>query len=70
MGFAPKETAVGDHIGILCGGKTPYVFRAATFHYTLLGDAFLHRAMHGEVIDVELASKDPLEPLYHWIQLR
>ncbi|PMD14751.1 hypothetical protein NA56DRAFT_754598 [Hyaloscypha hepaticicola] len=68
MGFAPKEAAIGDRICILCGGKTPYVFRPGSPQNILLGDAFVFGAMNGEVIDFGLAHRDPLESLYYWIR--
>ena len=70
MGFAPKETAVGDSICILCGGNTPYIFRPGSPHNTLLGDSYIYGTMNGQVLDFKLARRDPLQSPYYWIRFR
>lgn len=57
IGFGPEMSERGDVVFILPGGKVPYVLRrvevsvTGTPRFQLLGDAFIHGAMAGEMID-------------------
>lgn len=59
VGLAPSLTAVGDLICVLHGCHAPVILRAAenSVHHTLIGDAYVHGLMDGEVL--QLAEKLP-----------
>ncbi|KAL8926894.1 MAG: hypothetical protein Q9208_002703 [Pyrenodesmia sp. 3 TL-2023] len=50
MGWCPFDTKPGDRVCILFGGQTPYVVRKQGNGYRLLGEAYLHGVMDGEVL--------------------
>ncbi|KAL9634531.1 MAG: hypothetical protein Q9204_002962 [Flavoplaca sp. TL-2023a] len=50
MGWCPFETKPGDRICILFGGQTPYIVRKQGAGYRLLGEAYIHGVMNGEVL--------------------
>ncbi|KAI4185415.1 MAG: hypothetical protein LQ346_005895 [Caloplaca aetnensis] len=50
MGWCPFDTKHGDRICLLFGGQTPYVVRKQGRGYRLLGEAYLHGVMDGEVL--------------------
>ncbi len=53
MGLTPAYTMKGDRICILLGGDVPFVVRPVnSCHYELIGIAYIHGIMHGEVIDM------------------
>ncbi|KAL8993763.1 MAG: hypothetical protein Q9169_006109, partial [Polycauliona sp. 2 TL-2023] len=52
MGWCPFNTEPGDRICILFGGQTPYVVRKEGAGYRLLGEAYIHGVMHGEVLNM------------------
>ncbi|XXH01833.1 hypothetical protein Hte_008195 [Hypoxylon texense] len=55
LGFGPISLAEGDGIWLLKGGKMPFVLRkAAADRYRLIGETYLHGAMHGELVTDEL----------------
>ncbi|KAG5656890.1 hypothetical protein KAF25_011059 [Fusarium avenaceum] len=54
VGLAPSETEPGDHIVLLFGGSTPFILRpfgVGQDQYQLIGEAFFHGMMDGEIID-------------------
>jgi hypothetical protein len=57
IGFGPEMSEKGDVVFILPGGKVPFVLRRIEGFITgapwvqLLGDAFIHGAMAGEMIE-------------------
>lgn len=59
MGLAPPSTVEQDLIYILRGANTPYVLRRITNtdqddnldQFTLVGEAYVHGGMHGEILD-------------------
>ncbi|KAL8765965.1 MAG: hypothetical protein Q9209_007112 [Squamulea sp. 1 TL-2023] len=52
MGWCPSNTKAGDRICILFGGQTPYVVRKEKQGYRLLGEAYIHGVMDGEVLSM------------------
>ncbi|OAP56816.1 hypothetical protein AYL99_08928 [Fonsecaea erecta] len=50
-GIGPYGTLPGDLVAILYGGQFCYILREVSEHYVLVGDAYLHGAMHGELLD-------------------
>lgn len=52
MGWCPFNTRPGDRICILFGGQTPYVVRKEGKGYRLLGEAYIHGVMDGEVLSM------------------
>ncbi|KAI4861031.1 heterokaryon incompatibility protein-domain-containing protein [Hypoxylon rubiginosum] len=58
LGFGPISLAEGDSIWLLKGGKMPFILRKATANqYRLIGETYLHGAMHGELMTDELISQ-------------
>ena len=51
MGIGPYGTQRGDIVTILYGGQFCYILREVGEHYVLVGDAYLHGAMYGELVD-------------------
>lgn len=62
LGLAPLGVECGDIIGILAGGKMPFILRPspasraaegsqAESMYCLIGDAYIHGLMDGEAVD-------------------
>jgi hypothetical protein len=59
LGTVPEETLVGDTVHILCAAKIPMILRlgSVTFMgqradgYQVVGDAYIHGVMNGEVCD-------------------
>ncbi|KAL9017151.1 MAG: hypothetical protein Q9185_005508 [Variospora sp. 1 TL-2023] len=50
MGWCPFDAKPGDRICLLFGGQTPYVVRRQGRGYRLIGEAYLHGVMDGEVL--------------------
>ncbi|KAF2814105.1 HET-domain-containing protein [Mytilinidion resinicola] len=52
IGLAPDHVAEGDIVCVFLGAKTPYVLRpTGQGTYTLVGEVYLHGAMHGEILE-------------------
>ena len=59
MGLCPPSTVEQDFIYILRGARTPYVLRRIektnqddhSTQFTLVGEAYVHGAMNGEILD-------------------
>ncbi|KAL9069584.1 MAG: hypothetical protein Q9157_006112 [Trypethelium eluteriae] len=52
IGLGPRETKVGDSIVILQGGRVPVVARrAASGHWRVVGESYIHGIMQGEAFD-------------------
>lgn len=55
LGIGPLEINMGDEVWILAGAKTPLVLRdGSPGRKKLLGEAYVHGLMHGEVLDTGL----------------
>jgi hypothetical protein len=50
-GIGSYGTLPGDLVAILYGGQFCYILREVSEHYVLVGDAYLHGATHGELLD-------------------
>ncbi|KAH8794546.1 heterokaryon incompatibility protein-domain-containing protein [Hyaloscypha sp. PMI_1271] len=62
IGWAPEQCKKGDVVAVLAGGKVPYVLRPEASsnpseesgdsrkYYSVLGDAYIHGIMDGEVV--------------------
>ena len=50
LGLAPSNSAPGDRIVLLEGGKTPFILRPTHVEgqFKILGDAYVHGIMDGE----------------------
>jgi hypothetical protein len=55
MGVGPFCVQPGDIAVILFGGEFPFILRQFGSRYKLIGDAYIHGTMHGELVD----GKDP-----------
>ncbi|KAL8952257.1 MAG: hypothetical protein Q9222_001821 [Ikaeria aurantiellina] len=53
MGWCPFYTQPGDRVCILFGGQTPYAVRKEGEGYRMLGEAYVHGEMDGEVLGME-----------------
>ncbi|EXK81565.1 hypothetical protein FOQG_13983 [Fusarium oxysporum f. sp. raphani 54005] len=50
VGVGPLDMQPGDEVCILLGGKVPYLLRPQSDEtYTLVGEAYMHGVMHGEL---------------------
>ena len=49
MGLGSFDTLPGDLVTNLYGGQFCYILREVGEHYILIGDSYLHGAMHGEL---------------------
>lgn len=51
VGLAPEHVEPGDQVFVLLGGTTPFVLRPVDGgdRYTLVGDAYVHGIMYGEM---------------------
>ena len=57
IGLAPQGIQQGDLIVVAFGASTPFVLRQTRGAFTLVGDAFVHGVMHGEML--QLHEEDP-----------
>jgi hypothetical protein len=59
LGMGPLEIEMGDEVWILAGANTPVVLRnGSTGKKKLLGEAYVHGLMHGEVLNFGLDLDD------------
>jgi hypothetical protein len=59
IGVAPLDSRLGDEVWILAGASTPFVLRPLdSGHRRLIGDAYIHGTMHGEVANSGLNFED------------
>jgi hypothetical protein len=59
IGVAPLDSRLGDEVWILAGASTPFVLRPLdSGHRRLIGDAYIHGMMHGEVANLRLNFED------------
>ena len=50
MGLGPAQLTIGDHICVFYGGNIPVVLRQDEEEFVLLGQAYVHGIMDGEVM--------------------
>ncbi|KAI0203287.1 heterokaryon incompatibility protein-domain-containing protein [Astrocystis sublimbata] len=53
IGLVPPNSAPGDRLALLHGGKVPVVLRENVDGYQFVGEAYLHGAMYGEMMDAQ-----------------
>jgi Heterokaryon incompatibility protein (HET) len=53
LGLAPGRAELGDVVALVKGGQLPLILRASGSHWELVGDAYVHGMMQGELFDVE-----------------
>ncbi|KAJ3567324.1 hypothetical protein NPX13_g6808 [Xylaria arbuscula] len=51
VGLAPPDSVLGDRLALLQGCRVPVVLRQDADGYRLVGEAYIHGAMYGEMID-------------------
>ncbi|KAF2500807.1 HET-domain-containing protein, partial [Lophium mytilinum] len=52
VGLGPDHMVKGDVVCVFLGAKTPYILRpSGQGAYTLVGEAYLHGIMHGEILE-------------------
>jgi hypothetical protein len=49
IGLAPNPTKAGDYIALVKGGRVPLVLRPKGNDWELIGDAYVHGIIYGEV---------------------
>lgn len=56
LGLGPQSSEVGDEVWLLETAKVPFALhrRKDESEYELVGETYLHRAMHGELTDKEM----------------
>ncbi|KAI1159825.1 heterokaryon incompatibility protein-domain-containing protein [Nemania serpens] len=53
IGLAPPDSVPGDRLALLQGGRVPVVLRRDGDGYRLLGEAYVHGAMYGKMMDAQ-----------------
>lgn len=51
LGLGPPLVQPGDVCCILWGGQVPFILRAVDEHWILIGEAYVHGVMEGQVLD-------------------
>lgn len=51
LALAPQETEQGDLLCVLYGGQLPFVLRKSNSYFELIGEAYVHGIMDGEVVN-------------------
>ncbi|KAI0377172.1 heterokaryon incompatibility protein-domain-containing protein [Hypomontagnella monticulosa] len=51
VGLAPPDSVPGDRVALLQAGRVPVVLRQDGDGYRLIGEAYVHGAMYGEMFD-------------------
>jgi hypothetical protein len=60
IGQAPDESRIEDKLALLSGATTPYILRpTGSGTYFLIGEAYVHGTMFGELIEGRNAGKWP-----------
>ncbi|RYP13288.1 hypothetical protein DL765_006962 [Monosporascus sp. GIB2] len=58
VGHGPLSLAEGDEVWLLNGGRAPFILRKAEGgRYRLVGEAYLHGAMYGELMTDDVRSR-------------
>ncbi|KAI0803518.1 heterokaryon incompatibility protein-domain-containing protein [Xylaria sp. FL0064] len=53
IGLAPPDSAPGDRLALLQGGRVPVVLRPDVDGYRLVGEAYVHGPMYGKMMDAQ-----------------
>ncbi|KAI1274951.1 heterokaryon incompatibility protein-domain-containing protein [Xylaria sp. FL0933] len=53
VGLAPPDSVPGDRLALLQGGRVPVVLRPDIDGYRLVGEAYVHGAMYGKMMDAQ-----------------
>jgi hypothetical protein len=53
LGLVPGGAELGDAVALVKGGQLPLILRASGSHLELMGDAYVHGMMQGELFDVD-----------------
>ena len=56
LALVPKVAAAGDQLHVLPGGLKPFVLRPYGSGFRVLGEAYVHGIMHGEVLGADVFS--------------
>lgn len=60
LGLGPRGIELGDVVCVFDGARTPHILRTidnaegSELRYSLIGEAYLHGYMYGEVEDLEI----------------
>lgn len=62
VGIGPSNLETGDLVCVFCNTFTPFIIRRMTSgHNELIGEAYVHRLMYGEIFDER--DEDKLETI-------
>lgn len=61
IGLGHPDTVIGDELHLIQGSDTPFILRKSDGRYELVGEAYVHGIMDGELVD------DTTE--FEWLQL-
>jgi len=50
IGLGPRDTRCGDYVAIFLGGNMPFVVKDESTHHSLVGEAYVHGIMDGELM--------------------
>jgi hypothetical protein len=56
VGFGPHIVRDDDIVAVLFGSDVPYILRPVGSHYQLVGKAYIHGIMEGEIAQEEIRS--------------
>jgi hypothetical protein len=54
LGLGPSSTQPGDVVAFVRNAKTPMILGVSDGHYRLVGEAYIHGLMHGEISSTTL----------------
>jgi hypothetical protein len=66
LGLGPKDTQEGDQVWLICDARVLFVLRPASAPntFTLVGEAYIHDFMDGELLEKGCGLRDKIGPVY------
>jgi hypothetical protein len=50
IGVGPHDTLCDDYVAVFLGGNMPFIIRDKSTHHSLVGEAYVHGIMNGELM--------------------
>lgn len=50
IGVGPRDTLCDDYVAVFLGGNMPFIVRDKSTHHSLVGEAYVHGIMNGELM--------------------
>ena len=50
IGVGPRDTLCNDYVAVFLGGNMPFIIRDKSTHHSLVGEAYVHGIMNGELM--------------------